>query len=175
MDHLSENTLFLFVCMLFSVFGPERNRNVWSVLTFACFLNIILGAAVFDKMDSAWLPMWYGALECLTIGMLYRFAWNALGKMQALILGEVWITHLCLYLDVGLGSNIVYGQYEHLILAAMILQLLLGTNGLFEMAREYRFRAASFLALYRASNPSIQMGLVRNPIKTQEAQGIRRL
>ena len=171
MDHLSENTIFLIVCMFFSVFGPERNRNVWSVLTFACLLNIVLGAAVFDKMDSAWLPAWYGFLELLTINLLYRFAWNPLGKTQALILFGAWICHICLYRDVTLGTNLVYDNYETLILAVMLTQLLTGTNGLFEMARDFCSRCRAGLSYSDSSGTVSEMGYTRNRIKVEENQG----
>jgi len=171
MPYELSNTIFLFVCMFFSVFGPLRNRNVWNVLTFACFLNIMLGAAVFDKMDSAWLPAWYGFLECLTISLLYLLAWNPLGKTQALILFGAWVCHICLYMDVTLGSNLVYDSYETLILAVMLTQLLTGTNGLFEMARDFCSRCRASLAYFDTSGTVNEMGYTRNRIKVEENQG----
>lgn len=173
MNHLSENTLFFLICIFFSALGPERNRNVWGVLSFACLLNILLNSAIFNQMDSAWLPVWYGCLECLTIGMLYRFAWNTLGKTQALILGGVWFVHICLFVDVVLGNNLIYANYESVILAAMIAQILLGSNGLFEMARDFCSKLRASLAYFGASVSPRQMGMVRDTIKVASTEGIR--
>jgi len=125
----------------------------------------MLGAAVFDRMDSAWLPAWYGFLELLTINLLYRFGWNLLGKTQALILFGAWVTHICLYMDVSLGSNLIYDHYETLILSAMLAQLLTGTNGLLEMAMDFYSRCRGAFAYFDSSGTPAEMGNTRDILK----------
>jgi len=171
MDQLSENTIFLLVCMFFSVFCPDRNRNVWIVISSACVLNILLNASVFNKMDSTWLPAWYCTLEVLTIFFLRKFAWNKLGKSHALILGPVFVFHFFLCWDATLGSNLIYDSYETLIRSAMLVQLTLGTNGLFEMALDFYSRCRAYLAYFGKRGTVNEMGYTVNRIKVEETQG----
>jgi hypothetical protein len=131
---------FLFFCSVLGRWGLVRDRGVWTILALSAVVNLSYAPYV---VDGSWLIFIAAFAEFATIKALQLFAWNRLGKRQSLILGALWLAHLCLYFDVNWGSSLVYDRYESVTHILIAMQLAFGTDGIIYLAERTHSRVRS--------------------------------
>ena len=141
MDYFTVIVIFGAVCSILGRWGLSRDRGVWTILAISAVVN--MGYAPYVT-DGNWLIFLAACCEFLTIGALSLFAWNKLGRRQSFILGLLWIAHCGLYLDVNLGTCVIYDHYETVTQCLIGAQLALGTNGIHQLFKRASLRVRSF-------------------------------
>lgn len=125
---------FLAYCLILSLWGIERDRPAWRVLAAFASIDICVELAFWDA-GADWGPLIYAFREFLVIKALQQWAWNPFGKRIACVVGLFFTVHLFLYLDLELGTNMVYDHYEIAIRALLAALVALGTHGFTGMAK----------------------------------------
>jgi len=146
---------FLTYCLILSLWGIERDRPAWRVLAAFASIDICVELAFPDGFGD-WTASINGIEEILVANALMFFAWSPIVKWMMGVIGLLWISHLCLYLDVETGSNIIYDSYEPVIRALIVLLASLGSNGTTHVAKGIR---DSLLAGDRFRRRSFQLDL----------------
>lgn len=75
------------------------------------------------QISGAWKLVIPGALEILTILALLKWARNRTGILQAGLLVFAWLTHLVCYMDIVIGTDLIYSRYEAIIFWVSMAQL----------------------------------------------------
>lgn len=133
MDHNTQTLLFFIGLIICG--GCSRsisNVLVWSILCLGCAVNFLANVFILDKFDAAWEMLVLAAIDAAVIVALCRLIGNRLAAVQATLIAFAWIVHFCLYVDLKIGTSIVYESYETLILSVSAVQLLTGANGILE-------------------------------------------
>lgn len=149
---------FLCYCLLLGRWGVERDRPAWRVL--ACFgcMDVCIELAFPNGFGSDWGPAIYGMKEIVVANALLFFAWSPIAIRMTVVVGLFWVVHLCLYLDIETGSNLIYDHYELSIRGLIVLLAALGTNGIAHAAKGIR---DSLLAGNRIRSHGNQLDLSR--------------
>jgi len=129
--------VFLSYCAILARWGIGGDKGVWTVLALSGLFNLSYAGWI---EDGNWLVLTAALGEFLTIKAIQMWGWNALGKRQSLILGLLWMVHLFLYLDLNLGTSMVYDRYELIIRLLATAQLILGTNGIIDLGERVCIR-----------------------------------
>lgn len=133
--------LFLAYCGVLARWGVAGDRRGWEVLAWFAFANFSLNWLILDRIDSDWIHVIAAMVDFLTIRTLLALSWNTFGKRQVMILGLFWLSHLAVYVDINIGTNLVYDNYEIYILALLIGQMTLGANGISFIYRNVRAKS----------------------------------
>ena len=115
---------FMFAVALVWFFATGRDRPAARVILVATIASFLLVELVTRHITGAWKQVFPGAVETLTILALLRWARGRTGLVQAACLAVAWLAHLLCYLDVKLGTNMVYDHYRALIGLVSLAQIL---------------------------------------------------
>ena len=115
--------LFIVGVVLLRCGATPRDRNALSVLLSATIVSWLLVTFATHGITASWKLVIPGAVETATIWAMLRWSRNLTGWLQIGLLGIAWWTHLLCYMDLQLGTNMVYDNYERILGAVSALQL----------------------------------------------------
>lgn len=114
---------YLHLVALLWVFSAPSDRNALRILLIAGVGSFLLARAT-HSIIAPWKLVLPASVESLTILALLRWSRNRMGYTQIALLVCAWITHVLCYTDLITGSNLVYDNYEAILGAVAIGQLL---------------------------------------------------
>lgn len=131
-------------CVLLACAGPRGDRSAWNVMSLAVAVDLSLFNLFPNGFGPDWGPFIGAMQEFFCMQALVLHAWTPMGRKLFLTVGAFWLAHLCLYLDVNRGSNLIYDQYEIVILGLEALVFAIGANGVLDIIERAsdRIRAA---------------------------------
>jgi len=115
---------FMLAVALVWLFATGRDRPAARIVFVATVASFLLVELVTHRIPGAWKLVVPGAVETLTILALLRWARGITGFVQVACLAVAWLAHLLCYLDVKLGTNMVYDHYRALIGLVSLAQIL---------------------------------------------------
>ena len=113
----------------------HEDKLTWLVLCSFSVLSVALNAILWDRIDHPLEHLGFASIEAAKILILLRFAGGRLPVYMSALLSVAWLANFGLYLDLKLGTNLVYDQYETLIAAITLGQLIPFFDGLARKAR----------------------------------------
>lgn len=114
---------FILAVIALRVLAAPADRAALNVLLCASAASTILVHLVTHEIAGAWKLAVPGAVEVLTIMAMIQWGGKT-GVLQSCCLLVAWIDHLLCYLDIVLGTNIVYDRYETILLLVALAQIL---------------------------------------------------
>ena len=106
------------------IFSTERDRAASRIVLIASLASFALVELVTHRITGAWKLVIPGAEETLTIYALYRWAHNRTGFLQSACLVIAWAAHVICYVDVKLGTDLIYSHYRSTLALVGLAQIL---------------------------------------------------
>ncbi len=116
--------VFILAVIGLRVVASPRDRNALSIILVASFVSTLLVNFVTREIHAPWKLVFPATVETLTIIAMLTWAKNRTGYMQAVCLLVAWLAHVLCYLDIALGTDLVYERYEALIQLVAAAQIL---------------------------------------------------
>lgn len=116
--------LYLLAAVLLLWGATHRDRAALGVVVGASVVSWLLVTFVTRSILSPWKLVVPGAVETLTIISLLRWSRGRTCWLQIALVSVAWLTHVLDYLDLVLGTNMVYDNYGGILWSVSLLQLL---------------------------------------------------
>lgn len=114
---------FLGSVFLLWVFSSPRDKSALRIILVATIGSYLLTELVTRPITGTWKLVIPGAVELATIAAILRWSRNLTGYLQVGLLVVAWFAHLFCYVDLVLGSDLVYSNYELILEGVAIGQL----------------------------------------------------
>ena len=151
-----------------------KDSFAWVILIVASVINFAANIFVLDKYDEYWEPLALGTIDFACVVLLVKLIGNRMAVIQASLIALGWLAHFFLYLDLNLGTSMVYEQYEVLILLVSITQLSLGANGIVQAIKKSIRSVLGDFSLGGSSNGNIDHNTACLAHAEKSARGIER-
>lgn len=115
--------LFIVGVVLLRCGATPRDRNALTVVLSATIASWLLVTLITQGITGSWKLAIPATLEILTILALLKWARNRTGWMQAGLLAVAWYVHLLDYIDIQIGTNMIYDNYGRALGMVSALQL----------------------------------------------------
>jgi len=119
--------------------------------------SMAANSLLLDHYDSSAVLTGYGMIEVFTVSLLISFASGSLAKFQASLVMVAWLLHLVAYIDLEMGTNIVYSKYELLIISVVLIQLSLGFNGIISIFKRAYSKCLATFDIGGSGIPSVSV------------------
>ena len=107
--------LFFLAVLVLWLFASPRDRMALRIVLGATIAAELLKYGVTIHIAGAWKLAIPATLETATILCLLHWTPNRTGHAQAACLLVAWAAHVGCYVDLVLGTNLVYDRYEMII------------------------------------------------------------
>ena len=116
---------YLLALVALRCFAPARESKMLSILLVAGICSTVLAHTVMPQIHASWKLAIPGAVETLTIMSLVTMANHSRQSFfQVILLLIAWWCHLQCFADIQNNTNVVYDNYELVLGAVAIGQLL---------------------------------------------------
>lgn len=136
---------FIAATVLLACYGRPSDRPAWSVIAAASLVSAGMSLWL-DTIDAPWKLVLYCALELATAGVLVRVSLDLISRLMLAATAVAWLAHSTLYLDLLLGTSLIYDTYERVLLCIALFQLAAGLGGFRHAAASLRRFVAQRLA-----------------------------
>ena len=117
--------LFLGCLLILLAFSTKQDRAALWIVTISNFVGLLLVVFVTRQIHAPWKLVIPGAGETLTIIALLKWGQGTRSSFfQAVLLLVAWCAHFQCYADLIWNTNVVYDNYELVLGAVAIGQLL---------------------------------------------------
>jgi hypothetical protein len=114
---------FALAVLLLWIFSSPKDKMALRIILLATIGSMIITTYT-RTVNAPWKLIVPATVEMLTIIALLHWARNRTGYTQAGLLVIAWAAHLICYLDLMLGTDLVYSAYERVILLVAVGQVL---------------------------------------------------
>ena len=137
---------FLGCVALLWLVAAKADLHALRVILVAAAISHAVAVLVTAQVPGHWKLVVPAGNELMTIMALYQWARNASGYWQACCSFVAMVVHSLCYVDLAANTDLVYSQYENILLVIAIAQLL----GFHETAKAiYRFSSLLLPAVRR--------------------------
>jgi len=116
--------IFLICTLVLWAFSSPRDKTALRIVLLATLFSEVIVDEVTCQFTGAWKLVFPGMVETLTILSLLKWSRNRTGIMQAGLLVIAWFAHVLCYVDLVIQTDFVYSQYENIMLAVAVGQLI---------------------------------------------------
>lgn len=118
-------TLFALMVLLLWLFATAQDRRAALIVLCATLASWLLTDLVTAHFTGAWKLVVPGCVEVATAFALLRWAPTRSGYQQVACVSVAWLAHLLCFTDIHLGTNMVYDNYEGVLMFVAALQVVL--------------------------------------------------
>jgi hypothetical protein len=162
---------FVACVLVLLAFATPRDKNALRIILAASVVSEVLVVVITRQIHAPWKLVIPGAVEVLTIASMFRWSKNRTGHLQIGCLCAAWLAHFVCYIDVCLGTDLIYSHYETFIQVVAAAQIAACYDSMLAIGRRIAdfARALRMAHLERVSSaggihPSLQQtGLSRVP------------
>jgi hypothetical protein len=115
--------LFVLVIALVAIGSTPFDRAASRIVLAATLASWALVDLVTVHLYGAWKLCVPGMIETLTILSLLRWAQKPSRYYQSACLVVAWLAHVLCFVDLGLGTDIVYTRYEAILACVAVAQI----------------------------------------------------
>lgn len=115
---------YMAALMVLLACATDKDRGAVRIIFLASVVSHLSVMLVTRYVDGAWKLTVPATMEMGTIIALYRYAWGRTALNQAVCLLVAWCCHALCYGDLLLGTDLVYSNYEKILLGVGVAQLL---------------------------------------------------
>lgn len=115
--------IFILAVLLLRLGATARDRSALTVVVVATVASWMLVTFVTHGITGSWKLVIPATVETATILALLRWARTRTGLMQAMLVAVAWYAHLLCYIDIRIGTNMIYDNYERLLGLVAVLQI----------------------------------------------------
>lgn len=104
--------------------STPKDRVSLRIILIASIVSWVLVDFVTRPIPGAWKLVIPGAVEVATIGALMQWGRNRTAYIQVVLLLVAWLAHIVCWIDVIHGTDYIYSNYDILIQAVAVGQLI---------------------------------------------------
>lgn len=114
---------FLFAMVMVWLVATPRDRRAATIVCTATVASALIVWLVTSRIEAPWKLLVPSVVEDLTIACLLTWARNRTGYWQVGCLVFAWLAHRLCYVDVLMGSDLIYSRYETVLALVAVAQL----------------------------------------------------